>query len=1032
MSLIEYSAILTIIYRFLRRLSAKIITFARLTYLTSTITNQNKEIMKRLFLSCLVFAASMTAGMAQQAEKLGRGAVAVKTDGGVYLSWRSLAEDPAGTAFDVYRDGVKVNMEPISQTTNYVDAGGQATSKYIIKAVNAAGQVTGESTETAVWGDGYLKVHLDRPADGTTPDGVSYTYSPNDCSVGDVDGDGEYEIILKWDPSNSHDNSEQGYTGNVYLDAYELDGTKLWRIDLGRNIRAGAHYTQFMVYDLDGDGRAEVACKTAPGTIDGQGKAVLMGDDRANADYRGTSGKTTGVVLDGPEYLTVFDGLTGAERATVAYDPPRSVRTTGQWGDSYGNRSERYLACIAYLDGRKPSLVMCRGYYTAAYIAAWDFDGKTLKERWLHKSETSGEGLYAEGAHALTVGDVDGDGCDEIVYGSACLDHDGTVLYRTGAGHGDALHLGDFDPDREGLEIWMVHEEKKSPYEWDAEFRDAKTGEIIWGVPQSGNDIGRGVAADVSDTWRGAEVWAIADYTSGSKGTKTYTCRGEVANGEKRPSCNFRIYWDGDLLEELLDGTEIVKRNAALTSNARTWELSAYSDASSCNTSKKSPCLSADILGDWREEVVLYDSRTCADLLVFTTTEETQYKVPCLMQDHIYRMAVAWQNVAYNQPPHLGYYLPDRYSTDAQLRAVSGQLTQTVELGESIGDIVYSWKNATGVEAEGLPDGVEMTVDAEETTLTISGTPKATGTYTFTVTTTGGLTTAKISGTITVRDKIVLTPVAAYPFDVLTGTTTPNTVSGQAEGIGAPALTEGIKGNAAALNGSTYFTQAAYPQLQLGTQDFTVEFWMKSTDDAAYIFHKGSIAADAAAGTSGKWIGLEYKGGLLKFAIDDNATKSEASADGTPYMNGEWTHIVCVRDSYTKTLKLYANGALIAESTDATGDVSDNSEPLTVGNVNVTLNNYFDGAIDEFTIYTGAMSAAKVKERYEAGTPTGIGAAQTAPQTARLTLVSATSGMVVAKGIGSPENITKGAAPGVYILIIDKGTTSETKKIVIN
>ena len=989
--------------------------------------------MRKLFLSCLVFAASMTAGMAQQAETLGRGAVAVKTADGVYLSWRSLTEDPAGTAFDVYRDGVKVNGEPVSNTTNYVDAQGTATSKYVIKAVNAAGQVTGESAETSVWADGYLKLHLDRPEGGTTPDGVSYTYSPNDCSVGDVDGDGEYEIIVKWDPSNSHDNSERGaYTGNVYIDGYKMDGTKLWRIDLGRNIRAGAHYTQFMVYDLDGDGRAELACKTAPGTIDGQGKAVLMGDDKVTDDYRTASGSNMGIITSGPEYLTVFNGLTGAEITTVAYDPPRSVRSNSQWGDSYGNRSERYLACVAYLDGQKPSLVMCRGYYTAAYVAAWDFDGTNLTQRWLHKSETSGEGLYAEGAHCLSVGDVDGDGCDEIVYGAACLDHDGTVLYRTGAGHGDALHLGDLDPDREGLEIWMVHEEKKSPYQWDAEFRDAKTGEIIWGQPQSGNDIGRGVAADISDTWRGAEAWAIADYTSGSKGTKTYTCKGDVANGEKRASCNFRIYWDGDLLEELLDGTEIVKRNAALSSNARTWELSAYSNASSCNTSKKTPNLQADILGDWREEVILYDGQTCADLLVFTTTEETQYKVPCLMQDHIYRMGIAWQNVAYNQPPHLGYYLPDRYSIAAQLRAVSGQLNQTVELGESIGDIVYSWKNATGVEATGLPDGVTMTTDDAEATLTISGTPTATGTYNYTVTTTGGETSATIEGTITVRDKIVLTPVANYPFDVITGATTPNTVSGQAEAVGSPMTVEGVSGNAAELDGTTaYFTQEAYPQLQLGTQDFTVELWLKSTDDAAYIFHKGSITANAATGATGKWIGLEYKGGLLKFAIDDNATKSEASADGTPYMNGEWAYIVCVRDGYTKTLKLYANGELIAESADATGDVSDNNEPLTVGNVNVSLNNYLDGTLDEFTIYTGAMSAAKVKERYNAHTPSGIEAA-TATGTARLTLVSATSGMVVAKGVGAPENITRNAAPGIYVLIIDQGTTSTAKKIVID
>lgn len=519
-----------------------------------------------------MLAASLCPSVAQQAETLGRGLVAVKTKAGVYLSWRCLTSDKSSQGYDVYRDGVKVNAEPITGSTNYVDASGTADAKYVVKAVDG-GQVVETTPEAAVWPEVYKKVHLDRPAGGTTPDGVAYTYSPNDCSVGDVDGDGEYEIIVKWDPSNSKDNSEKSaYTGNVYIDGYKIDGTKLWRIDLGRNIRAGAHYTQFMVYDLDGDGKAEVACKTAPGTIDGQGKAVLMGDDKVTDDYRVSSGSNKGIIVSGPEYLTVFNGQTGAEITTVSYVPLRSVRSDSQWGDSYGNRSERYLACVAYLDGQKPSLVMCRGYYTASYLCAWDFDGKNLTQRWLHKSETAGEGIYGEGAHALTVGDVDGDGCDEIVYGAACVDHDGSVLYRTGAGHGDALHLGDFDPDHDGLEIWMVHEEKSAAFPWDAEFRDAKTGEILWGQKQSGNDIGRGVVADVSDKWRGCEAWAIADYTSGSKATATYDCKGNKV-ADKRPSCNFRIYWDGDLYEELLDGTDIVKRNATLTSDAAKWSL---------------------------------------------------------------------------------------------------------------------------------------------------------------------------------------------------------------------------------------------------------------------------------------------------------------------------------------------------------------------------------------------------------------------------------------------------------------------------
>lgn len=995
--------------------------------------------MKKLLLSCLLLPVLSLPAVARQAETLGRGLVAVKTTGGVYLSWRSLVTDAPALGFDVYRDGVKVNTETITRSTNFMDAGGTESSRYVVKAVSG-GTVTETSPETEVWGDIYKKVRLDRPEGGTTPDGQAYTYSPNDCSVGDVDGDGEYEIIVKWDPSNSHDNSENGYTGNVFLDCYETDGTKLWRIDLGRNIRAGAHYTQFLVYDFDGDGKAEMVCKTAPGTIDGRGKAVLMDGDKVTDDYRGTSGShTTGTILKGSEYLTVFNGQTGVEITTESYVPLRSVRNNSQWGDSYGNRSERYLACVAFLDGQKPSMVMCRGYYTAAYLCAWDFDGKNLKQRWLHKSETAGQGVYGEGAHSLAVGDVDGDGCDEIVYGAACVDHDGTTLYRTGGGHGDALHLGDFDPDREGLEIFMVHEEKGKAYKYDSEFRDAKTGEVIWYTPQTGNDIGRGLVGNISDKWRGYEVWPGSYFVNGAKGNATFDCKGNVII-DKRPSTNFRIYWDGDLLDELFDGRydsntkksapEISKRSATLGGTAKTWTFNKYENAQSCNTTKATPCLSADIIGDWREELILWDGNTSSDLLIFTTDIETRYKVPCLMQDHNYRMAIAWQNVGYNQPPHLGCYLEDAFSTDAAIKNLSGAATQVVEQGEAIADIVCEWKNATGVTAEGLPEGVTLAVDNATSRFTISGTPAAAGVYDYKVATTGGETEAMMEGTITVREKIVLTPLACYPFDEVGGGTTPNTVYGAATAVGAPVVAKGVKGNAVELDGTSYFTQAAYDKIQLGEGDFTVSFWMKSTDDAAYIFHKGSITANAATGATGKWVGLEYKNGLLKFAIDDNANKSEAAATAAGCFNGEWTYVVCVRDTYTKELKLYVNGALAASSAYSTGDVTDNNEPLTIGNVNVNFDNPFTGAIDEFTIYSGAMSEAKVKARYEEGMATGIVAPSVTGKQAKLTVVSATSGQVVARGTGEVSNVTSSLSPGCYIICIERGTLREVRKFV--
>ncbi|MDE6415968.1 MAG: Por secretion system protein, partial [Duncaniella sp.] len=284
--------------------------------------------MKKTLLS-IALLASTVAGFAQQAEKLGRGAIALKTENGVFLSWRSLNTDPFGTSFDIYRDGTKINSEPLKATTNYVDADGTVSSTYVVKAVGAEAEVK-ESQVTKVCADPFLRVKLDRPASGVSAPGgneqmsssdYTYTYTPNDCSVGDVDGDGEYEIFVKWDPSNSADNSQRRNTGNVIIDCYKLDGTKLWRIDLGRNIRAGAHYTQFMVYDFDGDGKAEMICKTAPGTIDGQGNAVLMGNDKVTDDFRVKSGSNTGIIMSGSEYLTVFNGLTGAEINTIAYNP---------------------------------------------------------------------------------------------------------------------------------------------------------------------------------------------------------------------------------------------------------------------------------------------------------------------------------------------------------------------------------------------------------------------------------------------------------------------------------------------------------------------------------------------------------------------------------------------------------------------------------------------------------------------------------------------------------------------------------------
>ncbi|SCL42775.1 cellulose binding domain-containing protein [Micromonospora aurantiaca (nom. illeg.)] len=572
---------------------------------------------------------------AKQMEDLDRGLISVRSGSGNLVSWRLLGTETTGVSFNLYRGGTKVNGSPITGATTYLDSGAAAGSAYTVRAVvNGAEQAA--SAPALQFANGYLDVPIQPPPGGTTPSGEGYSYAANDASVGDLDGDGRYEFVLKWDPSNAKDNSQSGYTGNVYVDAYTLTGTRLWRIDLGRNIRAGAHYTQFQVYDYDGDGDAEVAVKTADGTRSGTGQVIGNG----SADHRNSSG----YVLAGPEYLTMFDGRTGAALSTVDYDPPRG--TVSSWGDSYGNRVDRFLAGTAYLDGQRPSLIMARGYYTRAVVAAWDFRDGTLRKRWTFDSNASGNGAAAgQGNHQLSVADVDNDGRQEIVYGAATIDDNGRLLYSTGNGHGDALHVGDLDPSRAGLEVFKVDEDGSKPSSWMA---DARTGQIIWQTAPSG-DNGRGVSGDVWAGSPGAESWSSA--VDGLLNT-----RGQNV-GRKPSSANFLIWWDGDPVRELLDATKIDKYGTGGDTRLLTG-----SGVASNNGTKSTPALSADLLGDWREEVVWRTSDSTA-LRIYSTPVTTGLRLPTLMHDPQYRVAVAWQNTAYNQPPHPGYFLGDGMST---------------------------------------------------------------------------------------------------------------------------------------------------------------------------------------------------------------------------------------------------------------------------------------------------------------------------------------------------------------------------------
>ncbi|GAB2871456.1 rhamnogalacturonan lyase [Streptomyces mayteni] len=589
---------------------------------------------------------------ARQMENLDRAPVAVQTEDGIFVGWRMLGLDPESVSFHVYRDGERITRRPISGATSFTDRHGTADSVYQVAVVRGSRQAE-RTARFGVWAEQYREIPVNRPPDGVTPSGASYSYRLNDASVGDLDGDGRYEIVQKWEPSNAQDNSRSGYTGNVYLDAYTLDGEQLWRIDLGPNIRAGAHYTQLMVYDLDGDGRSEVAVKTADGTVDGTG--TVLGDP--TADHRNAAG----YVLAGPEYLTVFDGESGAAVDTVDYTPPRG--DTCSWGDCYGNRVDRFLAGVAYLDGEHPSVVFARGYYTRTVLAAYDFAGGRLEQRWTFDSAEAGREFEGQGNHNLSVADVDGDARDEIVYGSMTLDDDGSVLYNTRLGHGDALHVGDFAPDRPGLEVFAPHESMSASGNRGATFRDAATGEIIHEMPGI-RDTGRGAIGDIDPTHEGAESWAVTATGAWNSREGQLRAADGTLIGTDIPSANFMVWWDGDPLREILDHDFAEGIDPAGTPYVAKWdwesgeqrEVFAPEGVYTNNYTKGTPVLQADLYGDWREEVV-YRTQDDSALRIYTTTEETESRLRTLMHDPQYRLAVAWQNVAYNQPPHPSYFI---------------------------------------------------------------------------------------------------------------------------------------------------------------------------------------------------------------------------------------------------------------------------------------------------------------------------------------------------------------------------------------
>lgn len=741
----------------------------------------------------------------RQMEKLDRGLIAIKTDGGVYLSWRLFdSEDnifgsaDKNVSFNVYRDGKKISE--VATKTNYVDST-VGTNYSVAPVING---VEGEKCNpVTAYNNSYFDIPLLKPDDETIYDPsnnklATYSFFPADCSTGDVDGDGEYEIIVKW-TSHERDVGTPAYSGTVHLAAYKLDGTKLWKndIELGKNVYSSAHTLQFLVYDFDGDGKSEVICQTSLDSKDGQGKYVsnaaqtdeeikaITDKENSTADYRSSSG----VITKGEEFLTVFNGETGAAMDTISLPTTRGSENGVDYGDDFGNRSNRFVSDIAYLDGEKPYAIYLRGYYFGrngkqrTSIAGISWDGTALSPTYRFDTQKGQEGYYdgayqyvGNGNHNCTVADVDNDGKDEFITGALCMEVNDDNEFRpkwcTYLQHGDALHIGNYDPTHTGFEFFTVHEDSGTnslsgndiTLDFGMSVIDAETGNIMFHEGAS-DDTGRGVMANV-----GAggyyQIWSAKNSARQSNGGTDFTTATSLT-GRNTPSMNFRIFWDGDLYDNLLNGANITDWNGRNMSNI--FSAGNY-DCVSINGTKANPSLQADLFGDWREEVV-YPTSDGTALRVFSTTDTTDYKIKTLMQDPVYRSGVAAEQTAYNQPPHVGFYMGKEVFETRKITSITitTQPTRTSYIpGESFdktGMVVKA--NYSDGTSEEISAYTVSEIDKDkigEQTLTVSYLGK-TDTITIYVVEPGITSLNNIYNTNSTSSKLFTAPIGSYAGD---------------------------------------------------------------------------------------------------------------------------------------------------------------------------------------------------------------------------------------------------------------------------
>lgn len=874
--------------------------------------------------------AAIVSDTSRQMENLNRGGfAATNPTGGVYLSWRLLGTEPMDTVFNVYKNGVLFSEN--LNNTNILDSTGTKDDVYTVAPVigGTEGEISGvfpmltgyANSRNASAPYAYFDIPVQIPEAGT-----DYTYNtadvghgesggPNDASVGDVDGDGEYEVILKWDPSNSKDSAASGITGLVYLDCYEMDGTLLWRINLGRNIRAGAHYTQFQVFDYDGDGKAEVAVKTAPGSVDGKGNYVSDAgntNEIKNTDntksYLGSNGHVTG----GPEYLTIFNGETGAAMQTIDYGAP--LGNVRDWGDNSYNRSDRFLAGTAYLDGVHPSILMCRGYYGKSVIMAYDWDGENLTQRWkLDSTSSSSNKFYGQGNHNLSIADLDNDGKDEIIYGSCAVDDNGTLLWSTGLGHGDALHVSDFDGDGK-QEIYKVLEDK--PH-WGETYIEGD-GTVVWHITSQtadkdgDRDDGRGIMGNFSPKY-GVLAWDARNgicTIDGAVSGKGGNISKKTSQDNSWSSANFNIYWDGDLYEEHFDGNRISKWNDYEEANAdgdlggfgRFWDIPgiAYN-----NTTKRNPCLQADLFGDWREELILRTNDN-SSLRVFTSLATTDYKFTTFMHDSQYRCAVAWQNTGYNQPPHQSYYI----GYDKSEKEVTEYTQPDIAVRPLDPETAVTVKNADGTPAVGVKvnlGGIEKPTNSEGVVYY----RLAAGTYSYSINQAGYY---DVTGSVNVSaDSANLEEVeiTELPDSTITVKSGDKTVAGAAVTIGGFTAVTGTDGKATL-------------KIKPGENDITVECKKYETYTG-----KVTAPADKGADVSIELTAINYAYDSVNDADGKQFEYTGGAGAELTFGGGSWTFNQNSTDggrSFGSTFKASENGNAEFELKYSTGAVKDASD----------------------------------------------------------------------------------------------------------